>query len=210
MKTVLFQGDSITDAGRAKEPGNSFPGFGYPLRIIGKLEYEKPGAYQFYNRGVSGNRIVDIYARIKRDILNLKSDIMSILVGVNDVWHDIKENEMERNGIDADKYFMIYDMLISEALPDIKIMIMEPYATHGSFTDTVWNEFKYEVGLRAEKAKLIAEKYNLKYIPLQRIFDEAYEKYPVNGFWTQEGIHPTHAGHELIAREWLKAFEEIK
>lgn len=138
---------------------------------------------------------------------------MSILVGANDVWHDIKENEMERNGIDADKYFMIYDMLIREvfeALPDIKIMIMEPYATHGSFTDTVWNEFKYEVGLRAEKAKLIAEKYNLKYIPLQRIFDEAYKKYPVNGFWTQEGIHPTHAGHELIAREWLKAFEEIK
>lgn len=126
---------------------------------------------------------------------------MSILVGVNDVWHDIKENEMERNGIDADKYFMIYDMLIREvfeALPDIKIIIMEPYVTHGSFTDTVWNEFKYEVGLRAEKARLIAEKYNLKYIPLQRIFDEAYKKYPVNGFWTQEAFIRHMLGMSLL------------
>ena len=174
------------------------------------MDYENPGEYKFYNRGIGGNRIVDLYARIKVDIINLKPDFMSILVGVNDVWHEFEEY---RNGVDADKYFKFYDMLIKEvleALPDIKIMIMEPYVTHGSFTDTVWNNFKYEVGLRAEKAKLIAEKYNLKYVPLQKAFDEAYEKYPVNGFWTGEGNHPTPAGHELIAREWLKVFEEIK
>ena len=87
---------------------------------------------------------------------------------------------------------------------------MEPYVTHGSFTDDVWEDFRREVVLRAEKAKLIAEKYNLKYVPLQKAFDEAYEKYPVNGFWTAEGVHPTPAGHELIAREWLRAFDEIK
>ena len=210
MKTILFQGDSITDCCRPRERGKEFPGQGYPLRIVGKMDYEHPGEYKFYNRGIGGNRIVDLYARIKVDIINLKPDIMSILVGVNDVWHELEEY---RNGVDADKYFMIYDMLIREvlgALPDIKIMIMEPYVTHGSFTDTVWNDFKYEVGLRAEKAKLIAEKYSLKHVPLQKPFDEAYEKYPVNGFWTGEGIHPTPAGHELIAREWLKVFEEIK
>ena len=212
MKTVLFQGDSITDAGRAKEPGNNFPGFGYPLRIVGKLEYERPGEYQFYNRGVNGNRIVDIYARIKRDILNLKPDIMSVLVGVNDVWHNIKEDEIERNGVDEDKYYKIYDMLIGEIieeLPNVKIMIMEPYLTHGSFSDRYWNLFRGEVEKRADKAKIIAEKYGLKYVPLQEYFDEAYEKYPVNGFWTDEGVHPTPAGHELIAREWLKAFYEL-
>lgn len=214
MKTILFQGDSITDCGRSRERDNNFPGHGYPLRVIGKLDFENPGEYNFYNRGIGGNRSVDVYARIKVDIINLKPDVMSILVGVNDVWHDFNTQiEQYKNGVDATKYCMIYDMLIGEvleALPNIKIMIMEPYVTHGSFTDDVWEDFRREVVLRAEKAKLIAEKYNLKYVPLQKAFDKAYEKYPVNGFWTAEGVHPTPAGHELIAREWLRAFDEIK
>ena len=212
MKTILFQGDSITDCGRSREAGNKYAGHGYPLGVIGKLSYENPGEYDFYNRAVSGNRIVDLYARLKVDILNIKPDVMSILIGVNDVWHDYNPDEY-KNGVNAEKYGKIYDMLIEEvleALPNIKIMIMEPYVTHGSEIDPVWDEFSHEVKLRAEKAKAVAEKYNLKFVPLQKYFDEAYEKYPVNGFWTREGVHPTQAGHELIEREWIKAFNEIK
>lgn len=212
MKTVLFQGDSITDCGRSRDAANKYPGHGYPIGVIGKLGYENPGEYDFHNRAISGNRIVDLYARLKIDILNLKPDIMSILIGVNDVWHDYNPAE-NKNGVDAEKFGKIYDMLIEEVLetlPNIKIMIMEPYVTHGAAIDPVWDEFRHEVELRAAKAKAVAEKYNLKYVPLQKSFDEAYEKYPVNGFWTAEGVHPTPAGHELIGREWLKAFCEIK
>ena len=85
-----------------------------------------------YNRGVSGNHVVDLYARIKTDIINLKPDYMSILIGVNDVWHTFDGQE---NGVEAEKYFRIYSALIEEikeALPEIKIMILEPFTLKGT------------------------------------------------------------------------------
>ena len=86
MKTILFQGDSITDCGR----GNSISGFGdgYAMLVTAQLGLDCPGEYTFYNKGIGGNRIVDVYARIKEDIINLKPDYMSLLIGVNDVWHE--------------------------------------------------------------------------------------------------------------------------
>ena len=94
--------------------------------VAGELGYENPGEYRFLNRGISGNRSVDLYARIKSDIICLKPDVMSILIGVNDVWHELDSG----NGVDGDKYFMIYSLLlkeIKEALPLTKIMILEPF-----------------------------------------------------------------------------------
>ena len=119
MKTILFQGDSITDAGRSRENDENM-GVGYPTMVAGELGYENPGEYRFLNRGISGNRSVDLYARIKSDIICLKPDVMSILIGVNDVWHELDSG----NGVDGDKYFMIYSLLlkeIKEALPLTKI-----------------------------------------------------------------------------------------
>ncbi len=105
---ILFQGDSITDAGRSRT--DDVPvGVGYPLLVKAALGFENPGKYEFFNRGISGDRIVDVYARIKSDIINLKPDVMSILIGVNDVWHELTENP---NGVDADKFYRIYSMLI--------------------------------------------------------------------------------------------------
>ena len=103
---ILFQGDSITDAGRARDNDVNV-GVGYPLLVKAELGFEFPGKYEFVNRGVSGSRIVDIYARIKDYIINLEPDVMSILIGVNDVWHEFAH----QNGVSADKYFKIYDML---------------------------------------------------------------------------------------------------
>ena len=210
MKTILFQGDSITDCGRSRED-DSMLGIGYPLLTASELGFEEPNSYKFINRGIGGNRIVDVYARIKTDIINLKPDVMSLLIGVNDVWHEIDW----QNGVDADKFFKIYCMLIEEikaALPDIKIMIMAPYVTSGtatSATDERLNSFRTEVSKRAEKAKEVAEKYGLTFIPLQDKFDEAEKLAPIE-HWTQDGVHPTSFGHELIKREWIKAFKTLK
>ena len=91
-----------------------------------ELGLDNPGEYEFINRGISGNRIVDVYARIKADIINLEPDVMSILIGINDVWHEVGH----KNGVSAEKFFKIYSMLIEEiqeALPEIKIMILEPF-----------------------------------------------------------------------------------
>ena len=203
---ILFQGDSITDAGRARDNDVNV-GVGYPLLIKASLGFEEPGKYEFFNRGISGNRVVDVYARIKNDIINLKPDVMSILIGVNDVWHEIAN----QNGVCADKYFKIYDMLIDEVnsvLPDIKIMIMEPFVLKGPSTEENWEAFDAEVKKRAAMAKKIAEKYNLPFISLQDGFDKL-SKNIEESYWLADGVHPTAMGHEYIKNEWIKAFKAL-
>lgn len=207
MKTILIQGDSITDAHRSRDD-DSIMGVGYPLLVNGELSYRYPLEYNVYNRGISGNRIVDLYARIKEDIINLKPDVLSILIGVNDVWHELTH----KNGVDAEKYFNIYCMLIDEikaALPDIKIMILEPFILKAYKTEEQWDEFRREVEKRAEKAKKVAKKYNLIFVPLQEKFDEASKVAP-SEYWLFDGVHPTTAGHEIIKSMWLEGFEQIR
>ncbi len=204
---ILFQGDSITDACRDKNNNDSM-GFGYPLLVKSALGYECPGEYEFVNKGISGNRVVDVYARIKKDIINLNPDVMSILIGVNDVWHEYGESA---NGVDADKYFNIYSMLIEEikaALPNIKIMIMEPFVLKGCANENNWEEFNSEVLKRAEMAKKIAEKYALPFIPLQAGLDALCEKQEAS-YWLGDGVHPTPMGHEFIKIQWLNAFKNL-
>jgi len=203
---ILFQGDSITDAGRARD-NDANVGVGYPLLVKAELGFEFPGKYEFVNRGVSGSRIVDIYARIKDYIINLEPDVMSILIGVNDVWHEFAH----QNGVSADKYFKIYDMLIDEvktALPDIKIMIMEPFILKGPATEEKWESFDAEVKKRAAMAKKISEKYNLTYIELQNGLDKLSKNIETT-YWVADGVHPTAMGHEYIKQEWIKAFKAL-
>ena len=207
MKMIVFQGDSITDMCRSREDAGNL-GIGYPTLVAGSLGFKCPGEYKFINRGVNGSRIVDLYARIKSDIINLRPDVISILIGVNDVAHEF--NGL-CNGVDADKYYKIYCMLIDEiqqALPEVKIMILEPFALKGSLTESDWERFRIEVSGRAEKARQVAETYNLTFISLQEKFDAANELYSEN-VWLADGVHPTSAGHELIKTEWINAFQRM-
>ena len=205
---ILFQGDSITDAIRSREL-EEYMGSGYATMVAGELGCKYPGECEFVNRGISGNRIVDIYARIKCDIINLKPDVMSLLIGVNDVWHETGDSP---NGVDADKFYKVYDMLIDEiktALPDIKIMILEPFCLLCDGIKDNWNYFSTEIPKRAEMAKKIAEKHNLKFVPIQQKLDDACKNAP-STYWLRDGVHPTAPGHNLIKNEWLKAFEEMQ
>ena len=206
MKRILFQGDSITDAGRNRDVFFD-QGKGYPNLVSAYLGFENPGEYEFVNRGISGNRIVDLYARMKIDLINLKPDIMSILIGVNDIWHEVSRE----NGVAPDKFKKIYSMLIEEvkeALPDIKIMLLEPFVLEGPATAENMDKF-VDVKKMAQATKEIAEKYNLVFVPLQEKFDEAAKLAPTTS-WLEDGVHPTPMGHELIKREWLKAFNKLK
>ena len=115
-KRILFQGDSITDCGRNR---NDFHGMGsgYSALVKASLGLDHPNEYEFLNRGIAGNRIVDLYARIKSDFINLNPDYASIYIGVNDTWHEIGS----QNGVDTPKFEKIYTMLIDEvqAMPYI-------------------------------------------------------------------------------------------
>ena len=204
---ILFQGDSITDAGRDWN-NDAQLGRGYAHLVSAELGFKEPAQHTFVNKGISGNRVVDLYARIKRDIINYKPDVMSILIGVNDVWHELGDSP---NGVDADKFFKIYSMLIEEikeALPEVKIMILEPFVLEAGATEANWEFFKTETAKRAEMSRKIAEKYALPFIPLQKGFDDLAKKAP-NDYWLADGVHPTSAGHEYIKGEWLKAYSAL-
>lgn len=208
MKTFLFQGDSITDANRVDDNEDNFGlGFGYPLLVSAELSKKRKGEIKFINRGVSGDRVTDIYTRIKEDIINLKPDYMSILVGVNDVAHELTM----QCGVDTEKYEKIYSMLIEEiksALPDIKIIILEPFVLNGSATCEMWEQFRAEVEKRGEAAKRVAEKFSLEFVPLQNKFDEASADGDTR-YWSVDGVHPTAAGHQIIKEELTKAIESL-
>lgn len=202
MKRVLFQGDSITDCGR----GDGL-GIGYPNLVASALSFEYPGQYEFINRGISGNRVVDLLARWKKDCINLQPDYLSILIGVNDVWHEL----IEKNGVSAERYETIYMMLIDDvkkALPDIKMLLLAPYITHGTATDENWEYFWTEVEKRREAACRVARTYNLPIINLQEKFNMACEATEASQ-WTRDGVHPTAAGHELIKQAWIEVFKEL-
>ena len=212
-KRILFQGDSITDCDRRRDSFYHL-GLGYPNLIKASLGMDCPGEYEFVNRGISGNRIVDLYARIKADFINLKPDYASIYIGVNDTWHEIND----KNGVDTSKFEKIYTMLIEEiqsACPETKLMVIAPYVVEGPATCNTeeipdkYQRFRADVAEKAAVAKSIAEKFGLALIELQPAFDEACTKAPAS-HWTGDGVHPTECGHEIIKRLWLDAFAKIK
>lgn len=208
MKTFLFQGDSITDAGRCFDEYDGRHSYGYPTFVAGELGRQFPGQIQFINRGISGNRVVDLYARIKCDFINVKPDFMTILIGINDVWHEFSDNP---NGVSDEKYFKVYCNLIEElkeALPDTTIIILEPFVLKARATEDKWDAFRAETEKRAASAKRVAEKYSLEFIPLMDKFDKlALTAEP--SFWLEDGVHPAPAGHAVIADEIIKKFNEL-
>ncbi len=207
---ILFYGDSITDMNRHREDADGTVysyGVGYTNFLVGELGYKYPEKHTFINRGISGNRIVDLYARIKIDVWNHQPDVLSILIGVNDVWHEISY----QNGVELPRWERTYRTLIEETkerLPNVKIMILEPFILEGSATDGEerWQQF-LQVKEYAKVAKKLAEEYGLCFVPLQEKFDEATKNCSVEHYLF-DGVHPTAVGARLIAGEWLKAFEE--
>lgn len=213
MKTILFQGDSITDAQRYKDDPDHM-GSGYAIMVAGELGIEAPGKYRFINRGVSGNRSVDVVARMKQDILDIKPDYMSLMVGVNDVWHKIEID----NGCGEDALRSSLETIITEtraSCPGVRLMLIEPYLLREYATENTpempdkWEYFRSEVEKRAMITREVAEKYGIKFVALQDKLDRAAEKYGA-AYWASDGVHPTPMGHELIKREWIKAFREIE
>ena len=210
LKNIKYCIFNIARKGKKYEDSyeeDSRTGTGYPRLVSAKLGYDCPNEYKFLNRGISGNRVVDLLSRVKCDMINLAPDVMSILIGVNDVWHELDS----KNGISADKYENLYNMLleeVKEALPDIKLMILEPFVLGGDAAEGRYDVFRQEVELRAEASRRVADKMGAVLVPLQQMFDEAEAKAP-STYWTVDGVHPTAAGHELIARAWIDGFNKL-
>lgn len=203
---ILFQGDSITDAGREREKqqANSPASFGsgYAFLAASTLLNEYAGKeFSIYNRGISGNKVYQLAERWQKDCLELKPAVLSILIGVNDFWHKLNGHY---NGT-VEIYENDFRKLLQEtkkALPQVKLVIGEPFAIiDGSAVDEKWGpEFKFY----QQAAKKIAAEFDAVFIPYQAIFNEA-QKHARGQYWSGDGVHPSMAGAALMAEAWLKA-----
>ena len=207
IKTILFQGDSITDAKRDRETPNGYgpdTGSGYATLVAGKLLAANIGKeFRCINRGISGNRVVDLYARWKIDALNLKPDLLSILVGVNDTWHEFAK----QNGVEPERYEKIYRMLLEwtkAELPDVRLVLCEPFSLLSEIVTPEWLD---EVKQRGVIVKKLAAEFDATFVPLQQLLEEAAAKANDNLKILRDGVHPTLLGAQLIADQWLKTVD---
>lgn len=204
---ILFLGDSITDMSRNRETEffyNSY-GFAYPLFVEGELSTKHPHQYEVLNKGISGNRVVDLYARIKIDCWNHTPDVISIFIGVNDVWHGLFEGI--GNGVDIERFEKVYRMLIDDTrkvLPNAKFILVAPFFLEGSATNDRMDEF-INIYKYADVVRKIANDYGFPIVDLQAKFTSLAEK---NGasYYLYDGVHPTIAASKIIADEWIEVF----
>ncbi len=203
---ILFQGDSITDAGRDRSinspNAHSALGNGYVFLLAARLLYEFPGQnLSVYNKGVSGNKVYQLSDRWQPDCLQIRPNLLSILVGVNDFWHTLTLNYTGT----AKTYENDFRGLLKNTknlMPETQLVIGEPFALTGcsAVNESWFPEFnKYRAA-----AKLIATEMDAIFIPYQEIFNKATELAPAY-YWTHDGVHPSVAGCQLMAEAWAKA-----
>ncbi len=202
--TLLFQGDSITDAGRDRNRESSANdsralGSGYALFTASQLLATRADAgLTIYNRGISGNKVFQLAERWDKDCVALKPHVVSILIGVNDIWHTLNG---KYNGT-VEIYERDYRALIERTqreLPGVRLVICEPFVLRcGAVNDKWFPEFD---GYRAA-ARRVATEYHTAFVPFQATFDQAV-KMAGPEYWAKDGVHPTMAGAALMAQTWL-------
>ena len=206
---IIFFGDSLTDANRARSTDDAgrvaetysiVPrayGSGYVFLTAAQLFYEKPQYYQILNRGIGGDRLPQLYARIQLDVWNEKPDVLNILIGSNDM-----EREGNTNSTDLKRWGRLYRMMIQdtlERLPEVKIIICEPIQ--------VREERRALIKPYAEEARKIAEEFNLPFVAFQEKMEKAIEVYGwENAF--HDRLHPNVVASKIMSDEWLRVFKE--
>jgi len=203
--TILLQGDSITDAGRDKkktEPNTSGAlGSGYALFVSGQLLLQNPAKdLKIYNKGISGNKVYQLAERWDADALDIKPNVLSIHIGVNDFWHTLTGGYKGT----IETYVADYKKLLDRtktALPNVKLIICEPFAIKG--VKAVDDKWYPTFDLYREAARAIASQYDAPFVPYQAAFDKAVQLAPP-AYWTVDGVHPTVAGAALMAHTWME------
>jgi len=199
---VLFQGDSITDAGRSREDDN-WMGAGYAQMIAAWLTARYPARQlSFINRGIGGNRIYDLETRWTDDCIRLQPDWVSILIGINDTWRRYDSNVPSP----IVEFEACYRRLLERVKTEThaRIIILEPFVLPVPADRERWRD---DLDPRIDAIRRVSRDFQALYIPLDGLFAAAStQQPPVN--WANDGVHPTMAGHALISQAWIKALEE--
>jgi len=190
---ILFQGDSITDCGRDREDPDSLGGGYVNLVMETVADRYSQSNLKFINRGISGDKIRDLQLRWDMECIDLKPDMLSILVGVNDTLITPVE-------LFEEEYRMLLKRT-TEAL-NAEIILCEPFLLLG---DT--NAYRDDLNPKIETVHMLSEEFNTLLLPLDKIFREACSLHPPE-YWAPDGVHPTPAGHALIAKSWIEYVEK--
>jgi lysophospholipase L1-like esterase len=200
---ILFQGDSITDGnrGRSADP-NHILGHGYQFIIAAKYGADLAGLnLEFMNRGISGNTVLDLEKRWQKDTLDLKPDLLSILIGVND----------NGKNVPFDQYEQVYDKLLTEtraANPAIKLVLCEPFGLPVGKRKDGWEAWFDGIKKRQEIVAKLAAKHGAALVHFQAAFDEGCKRASAE-HWIWDGVHPTYSGHQLMADAWVRAVRDF-
>ena len=189
---ILFQGDSITDCGRNREDPDSL-GDGYVNLIEGTLAgNHSQSNLKLINRGISGDKIRDLQLRWDADCMDISFDILSILVGVNDTLITPAELFEEE-----------YRMLLKRTTGDLNstIILCEPFMLLGDN-----NAYRDDLNPKIEIVHRLSEEFSTLLLPLDKIFRKSCSLHPPE-YWAPDGVHPTPAGHALIAKSWIECVD---
>jgi lysophospholipase L1-like esterase len=202
--TFLFQGDSITDGNRTRNNDwNHVMGHGFAYLISSRLWFDNPGkAFHFFNRGVSGNKITDLQTRWQSDALDLKPDLIHMLIGVNDTEAAVKGD----NTCTPEQFESDYRALLTKtknALPQVQLVLGIPFLLPVGRVKDKWETYQNELKPRQEIVHRLAREFNAIVINYQEAFDKEIKRAPAD-YWIWDGIHPMPAGHELMARLWIR------
>jgi len=219
---VLFIGDSITDGDRSRTGDvNHALGDTYVRLIAARYGYDHPAdAVEFLNRGINGHRITDLAARWEEDCLRLRPDILTVFVGVNDAASVVEltvpppprtDGKPPKSLVTLELFRETYDLLLSitrRELPKTTIILCTPFVLPLDKIGKDWNLWNAEVSKFAGVVRELALKHRTYLVHFQPVFEAATIKAPP-AFWMPDGVHPSAAGHQLMADEWVKIAEEM-
>ena len=199
---ILFQGDSITDGNRDKRAAdlNHLIGHGYQANISARFGADLAERHlTFMNRGISGNTVSTLANRWQKDTIDLKPDILSILIGINDL----------NFGVSAERYEQQYDQLLADtmkALPNVKRVLCEPFGLPVGNYQANWEKRRADLAARQAIVNKLGEKYHAPVVHFQRMFEDAAKRATAD-YWIWDGVHPTVSGHQLMADEWVRTVQ---
>ncbi len=198
---LLFIGDSITDMkwGRNEKDRNHYLGHSYVYLLASRLGVDMPEAkLEFFNRGISGNKVSDLKARWQRDAIEMKPDLLSVLIGVNDVTRGGTVEQWQAD------YRLILDAS-RKAKADLALVLLDPFVLQSGRlkNEDAWKKWRGKVDKYGAIVAQLARDYDAIHVKTQEIFDAAAKAVSPEQ-WIWDGVHPLPQGHELIARNWLQ------
>lgn len=200
---ILFQGDSITDAGRDRANPDSL-GNGYVHFVAARLAADFPElALRFVNRGISGNRSADLVTRWNEDCLAIRPSVLSLMIGINDVWRRYDSN----SPTSAEEYRVNLRRLLSEACDGgiEQIVVMEPFVLPTPPDRKTWRE---DLDPKIAVARDLAAEFRTEYLPLDGLLNATGIAGDPSD-WAPDGVHPSLAGHQFIADRWVELVEVV-